>query len=296
MIEYTAKAQYARALLLRKYNDLLVFVEDPSLQYMYIRLVNKILGGAARVEHVFGLGGRAAVVEACMRNPFVGPKPAVYLIDGDLDLLTGANAPPSPRLYRINAYSVENILIDEMAIVEVAAESQGNLSKTEVATALNMPRLAAMVGQMLLPLFVVYAVAARLDLPIATVSFSVVRLCRKDGDAETLSQPLIRRRIRDVRNQIIVAVGRPQYVRTRNEILDRARALQPPIRAISGKAYLLPLLTSFLGKKFRFRDSSVALRTRLAQNFNSAMEPELGRFILASLGSGSAVVGASKTT
>jgi hypothetical protein len=284
MIDYSPKAQYARALLLRRYNDILVFVEDPSLQFMYVRVINRILGSIGKVENTFGLGGRAAVIEACLRNPFVGPKPALYLVDGDLDLLTGNTVPLSPRLHRIDAYSVENILLDSNSISEIAAESVGSKSKAEVEHELELTKLATVAVQLLMPLFVVYAASAKLNLPIPTVSFAVVRLCLAATDARTLSRHLVRERIRDVRRQVIAEVGISTYRTVWREIAGRARTLRFPLRAISGKSYLLPLLVALLGKEFRYRDSSVALRCRLAQHLDRNTEPALSDFILKAIG------------
>ncbi len=284
MIDYSPKAQYARALLLRKYNDILVFVEDPSLQFMYVRIVNILLGGAGKVEHVFGLGGRAAVVEACLRNPFVGAKPSAYLIDGDLDLLTGGGVPPSPRLHRLDAYSVENLLMSESAVGEIAAESAGSRSKQEVTAELKFDALAVEVTKLLLPLFVVYAVVARLNLSIETVKYAVVRLCASATDARSLSRTLIRRRIREVRRAIVALAGHSTYRATWRTTAGNARSLSAPLRAISGKSYLLPLLSLLLSKEYKCRDSAVSLRSRLAMHIDRNKEQALSDFLVRAVG------------
>jgi hypothetical protein len=50
MIQYTANAQRARAHLLQKYNDVLIFVEDETCQNMHVRFFAKLLEGFGKVQ------------------------------------------------------------------------------------------------------------------------------------------------------------------------------------------------------------------------------------------------------
>lgn len=281
MIAYSAEAEPARAYLLRAYNDIDIFVEDASCQNMYVRLFSRMLEGQARITQVFPLHSRQNVVAKCAADQLERARRRLYVIDADQDLLLGQPSPALHHLYRLSVYCSENLLLSEHAVVTLATEGSTNASWQSLAAALNLRSLLETSTSILLPLFVVYGVVAKLDLPIETVKYSVVRLITDPTDAESLSVSLVNARILSLIRAILGHVSRDEYRLTRDALLGRLNTLQgDPSDYISGKTYLLPLIRLHLHKKASVNDSLSGLKVRLAQHCELSIDAGLQASLL----------------
>jgi hypothetical protein len=124
MVAYSPEAEAARAHLLKNYNDLDIFVEDLTCQNMYVRLINRMFAGRARISQVYPLGGRVNVIQRCKADQSAPGRPRLYIIDGDIDLLLGRPAPRLRGLYRLKVYCSENLLLSEHALVTLVTEGR----------------------------------------------------------------------------------------------------------------------------------------------------------------------------
>jgi hypothetical protein len=265
---YSFQAQTARAFLVASYNDVVVFVEDVSCSNMYVELINRVLAPHAQISHVFPLANRRAVVEAAKTfSPSKLPRPAVFLIDGDMDLLTGAAPPAGPPLYMLRAYCIENLLLNEHAIIEVAFESDANTARADIAARLETHKRLESWAAILRVVFETYAVAQELASGVSTVSFSVVRLLDDPEDPESLSVSRCAARARDIRSGLAAQFGWPTLKATFARVRSVTRSAAFTHWMISGKDYLLPLVMKTLQREFGFRDTSRALRVRLARHY-----------------------------
>jgi hypothetical protein len=276
MIQYSAAAQRGRAHLLQKYNDVLLFVEDETCQNMHVRFFAKILEGIGKLQHVFPLHGRAAVLNAALSDTSGDPR-VIYVIDGDLDVLTGRPVPTCQNLYRVNAYCIENLIISEQGLLTVAAESSVEQDARSLRHDLAFSPSKRSLERLLIPLFREYAIVSRLGLGMETVKFAVVRLCK--DDAPYVDARSLRSRIREIRKQVIASVGWATYRAEKDLVSRQAKALRDKSMAISGKDYLLPLVQRWLRAKFGFRDSRSGLAVRLASHASPDVEPGLRDFV-----------------
>jgi hypothetical protein len=279
MIRYANQAQFARAHLLRPYNDLLIFVEDKTCQNMHVRVFSAVLGSQGRVSHVFPLLGRRQVIDAALSDPGDDVR-RVYVVDGDFDRMTGRAIPACPRLHRLSVYSMENLLLTERALVEIALESAVELDVASISQMLVFARNKSAAVRCLLPLFERYAVVNMLDLAIPTTSYAVLRMCLKEGGVEVLSPRLVGARVREIRREIVKAVGWQSYKSGLERVRVASRLVPDTSALISGKDYLLPLTHAFLRIAFKLRDSFNGLRVRLARHFDSDVAPDLREFML----------------
>jgi len=278
VIAYTHQAQIARAHLLRGSNALLIFVEDASCQNMHIRVLNRILGRRDAISQVFPLYGRKNVVEAALRDKGDDPK-RVYLIDGDFDVLTGRVVGSSVRLCRLRAYSIENLLFSEDALVRIAEESSidenlGSIRK-KMAFETQWKQLIREFEQ----LFVHYAVVSHLDLPIVTVGFNVARLIEENSDHIVLTRSAVKKRICDLRTEIVGLVGWKTFREEVRRLRVASKLLADQSLYISGKDYLLPVVHAYLRKHFGLRDSFKGLTVRLAGYLEPDISPEFRDFV-----------------
>lgn len=288
-IAYSDEAEISRAYLLRRENDIDIFVEDAGCQNMYVRLFNRMLEGRGKISTVYPLHKRSNVIEHCRNQGRASDRPRFYLIDGDLDLLLGNKAPQFPNLYRLKVYCSENLLLSESAAVTLATESSTNARPHELAASLSLRNLLEPAVSQLLPLFVVYGIAHELNSTVPTVSVKVQSMLAKTNDPTTLSRRLIRGRMLATIRSINQEFGRDRYRRVRNRVVRRLRnRLKGQSTAswssyISGKTYLLPLLQLQLVRATGFRDSIDGLKVRLAQYCEVGIDPNLRRKLRSAL-------------
>lgn len=265
MTAYPSGAQIARAYLSRSYNDVDIYVEDAGCQNMYVRLFNRILAGTASITSVFPLGGREALVQQCAKDQSDGGRKRLYVMDADFDLLTGRPVPPLKRLCRLSAYCIENLLLTESALIEVATEASASATAEDLRNELAIARRMEDAVAVLLPLFIVYGVVHELGLTIETTGYAVVRLCRKPRDPDSLCRIRIRRRTKEVLQQILAQSSRADYRAARGKVkIQLANWHRPKAHLISGKSYLMPLAHALLKAFTGFNDSFDGFRVRLA--------------------------------
>jgi Protein of unknown function (DUF4435) len=289
-IEYSVAAQLARAFLLAATNDIILFVEDVTGANMYVALVNRILASEGSITHVFPLGSRRAVIEAAATfKPKGIARPYLFLIDGDLELLGGKPPPADGVIFRLPVYCIENLLLEDNGIIDVAFESDGNTPRAELAERLALQSGVSTLARMLLPIFEYYALAYALGADFETVSFSVFRLLDNQSNPATLSPSRCASRIRDVRGKLVARLGWTEVKRQIKDIRSRSRSISRPLDLISAKDIVFPLLAVWLRRVCRFGDSTIGLKVRLAQRFRGEMEPRFAATLLKLLNQGEAI-------
>lgn len=279
MIAYSPEAEPARAFLLRRYNDIEVYVEDTSCQNLYIVLVNRVLRPKGkRISHVFPLGGKSGVISRCSSDQAPSTRKRIYLIDGDLDLILKRPKPRLKHLYRLNVYCAENLLLSEFAAITIGTESATNVRWHDMALQLSLMSLIETSVRKLMPLFVVYSIVHKLGLAVETVSYPVQRLLKVQNDSTTLSGHLIRQRMHDLIRTIQVHVPPGRYHRLRASITTKLSNRTGHLGGLlSGKNYLLPLVHLRLRQVAHFSESLDKLKVRLAQHCELTIDPGFSR-------------------
>ena len=281
MIAYSADAEAARAYLLTAYNDIDIFVEDTTCQNMYVRLFNRILAPRAKIQQVFPLHSRANVIEKCRNDQVERSRRRIYIIDADQDLILGRPPPRLKHLYRLQVYCSENLLLSENAVITLATECQPSATSPDLARDIALRPLLDRAIQILLPLFVVYAVVEELELGIETVKHSIYRLLDDPTDPRSLSERRVRCRILTVIREIRKQVPAKRYRATRDVVLRRIGRLQRhPSAYISGKSCLLPLVYLQLKQLAKLNEALERVKVRLAQHCELSIDRGLRRALL----------------
>lgn len=276
MIRYSLKAKRALAHFFSPFNDLDVFVEDTSCRNFYETLVNRILEGKAKVSRVFQLGGRDQVLAACRNDQEHDQRAKLYLIDGDFDVLLGRVAPKLSRLYRLNVYSCENLVMCVEAVHQVGYECMPNQPMLSVAELINYKGFITVIETGLLELFTIYAAAHALDREIETAAFHVFRICDASVGPPQLDEGKLRERVSDVTSRLREKFTEAQVEEKIEEIKKRiTRKRFKATRVVSGKSYLLPLLRAHLNRKVRYRASENTLLVQLARHARLDIDPDL---------------------
>lgn len=276
MITYPRRAITALVYLFRPYNDIDVYVEDTTCRNIYQVLLDRMLGGRARVVRVFQLGGRKEVVEACRGDQGKLGRPRLYLIDGDFDALFGNELPNLKHLYQLKVFCSENLVITPGALCEVTLECMPNVPREEIDSIVRFSEFLDDVVEKLVPLLVVYGVVYLLGVKVKTTGFNVMQLTVQRSGTPHLSERKVHQRVADIEAELHKAHRKDEV----DSAVQKVKAVLPeaPVdcaKLIPGKTYLLPLVFHCLRHKAKFSGTNRQFRVRLARHCELDVDPGL---------------------
>lgn len=236
MISWPKRAADALRALFQPLQDIDVFVEDANDEVFYTRLLARVAHERVRIARVFAKGGREAVIEAARVHDFTQRR-ALFVIDGDLDLVAGIPAPRLPGLYRLDAYCVENYLVCKKAAIQVLVEELV-IEAAAADALLDFEGWIGDVSEPLTRLFAAFGTVRRIHPEVRTVSQKVTKLL-----TDHRLDPAKADAARASALQAIEAIApRDQIEALDDEIYASIRQKPVPLDVVSGKDFLLPLL------------------------------------------------------
>jgi hypothetical protein len=264
--KWSASTWRSIAYLFRPLQDVDIYVEDQNDETFYTELFKRIAPSHMKIARVVPLGNRSAVVrEANSHNPVL--RKALFLVDGDLDWVRGEPLEGPAHLVRLDAYCIENMLIDEAAIQTVLSE-EAVLNLSVASTRLNFTVWADGIAANLAELFVWFAALNLVDPSQPTVSRGVGRVIGRalNGMPPSLDATKVLAETAAIRTAAETSCGTVQAGEVARAIRERISALTNSLDAISGKDYVFPLLENHLNSCGTARLRRSALRFRLAKN------------------------------
>lgn len=265
--ERSVQAKSAKSVFFEDVNDIDIYIEDTAFGYpkLFAALFSRLLSQQYKVNKVFPLGGRTAVIE--QHSEHSSDRPSLYIIDGDLFLLTGDDITNKKGLYKFPHYCVENILCDESALLTIFDEEEPVKSLETLEGLFNYQEWLQNNEDRLFCLFVEYAISMVLTPQQQTVAFKVSDLV--SSNKGELDDHKFRARIEGLKQLIIASTSMEAYNNTRNEILNKFEASGlNKLDVISGKDYLFPLLKTRAKSLVKTKISDLNLKLRLAKNCN----------------------------
>ena len=274
MPSYSPRAALALAYLKQPYNDVDVFVEDTGNHNMWLVLLKRILPARVRLQSVNLMGGREAVLKACKLDQADRPRRRLYIIDGDLDFLLGRTRPRLKFLRRLRAYCLENLLINENAIVQIGLGCRPNATEIDISRQFAFEQWLDATAARLRPLFALYAVSRALVPEIKTVGLPVEPLYTNLRSGVEIDPSKVFRRMLAVARQICARVGVRVFSRMKKKVIARLERLDHS-RTISGKDYLLPALFITIRKRLNYNGTHDQLKVQLAASWPLHLDPGL---------------------
>lgn len=273
-------AKSASALFYEEYNDVDIYIEDAAEGYRKIfkELLNKALGTKFKIEQVFPLGNREQVIEECRKNQISDGRKKVYIVDGDLHILNDSPASALNGLYVLPRYCVENYLFCENAICQTADEEECEMEIDQIKTTIDFNSWLTDNENLLLDLFIVYAICFKHIPQEQTVGYKVSKLC--NSNSGIVNPDKVQARKNELTTKLINFFGE-ERLNTEIEIIkERIKEKDKKLlRFVSGKDYLLPLLITRLQSFLRFPSNSIAVRLRLAKKANADELKEIETYI-----------------
>lgn len=265
MLTRSARSNKAKSVFFEEFNDIDIYTEDTAVGYrkLYAQLLSRHFKERFKINDVFPLGGRSAVLKACEGDVNKRSRPRVYIIDGDLYFLRGDN-PELPGLFVLPAYCIENILVCEHAATEFLVDEDPAREYDQLKADLKFDEWISHNESLLIELFIIYAVSMEFTPELPTVSLKISDYL--NGDTGFVDEAKIMAKIESRKNDILLA-NSEDIVNARIEALkDRIGSVSRKYDFISGKDYLLPLLYMRLRKVIKHSATSISLRHRFSKN------------------------------
>lgn len=119
---YSEAALLNRVLFYSDYNDINIFVEDEYKEFIYENIFQRMFNYQIRINKILPMKGKPGVEKAFQEyGCSYDGKSAIYLVDGDFDLVMGKEMVDSPNYIYLEKYDIESYYIDEKAVLKYMA-------------------------------------------------------------------------------------------------------------------------------------------------------------------------------
>ncbi|MGO4813349.1 DUF4435 domain-containing protein [Cupriavidus sp. 2MCAB6] len=277
--ERSSAAKIATSVLYEDFNDVDIYIEDTALGYekIFNILLTRLLADQVTITKIFPLGSRQEVIKRAHESESRGRR-EVYLVDGDLYLMTGEFEVLPKNVVPLHVYCIENFLVDSHSIVNCMDDEDPEQSYDVLREKLAYEKWKEASLDALRSLFIIYAAAHALRSGIPTTS-------RKKEDfvangSGDLDQRKICAVVDEIRNALILQFGSECVQSTIDAInarIDHSRCFIGTY--VSAKNYTLPIIFQRMRAITKITSPHLALKIRLAKSCDLEMLHPLGRAI-----------------
>jgi len=137
-LEYSPEVKQVTSVFKEYRNDIDIYTEDKNEdKAFYVSLLGRLVSDTNITIHdIFPLGCKEDVIKAC-KTDRGKRRPSLYVVDGDIFLLYQKEE-PIEKLFRLDAYCVENYVICEESVCQTAYElNGGRFSMDEIKSRIN---------------------------------------------------------------------------------------------------------------------------------------------------------------
>lgn len=261
---WSSAATESIGLFYRKLQPIEVYVEDTNSEAFYFELLNRMITGDKKIRKVIPLHGRSHVLRHC--ESYQHKTPALFLIDGDLDLFFQKREKGKINLFQHKAYCIENYLFCVEAARELIVEASGTTLRKDALTEEEWDTFLIPVKQFM-QLFITFAAARSAYPELKTVSHGFASIITQKARKQPpeVDSKKIEMLDESITTKCIEKVGKEQWDIIRKGVEDNSKEIDP-IDGVSGKDFLLPLLDHFIRKKGCGSTSTNSLMFKLAKH------------------------------
>ncbi|HAS6088093.1 TPA: DUF4435 domain-containing protein [Vibrio vulnificus] len=278
---WSSNATKSIGLLYRDLQEIEIYVEDADSEVLYRKLLSRAVSNV-KIRKVIPLYGRQNVIDRC--KDYAEEFPALFIIDGDLDLLHGSRISNVTKLFQHRLYCMENYLFCKDAGIEILQDSSGKISPLQAEETLQWDNFLESISQPLIDLFIVYGIVWKVFPQEKTVARSYHKLTKqvtKRRGPELCSEKVMEA-ISELKKIALTQITEQEYQALQEEISQEISGLENKLYAVSAKDYLLKAYRDYLAYKgasnLPFDES---FKFRLARYCNTDTLAELSKAIVA---------------
>lgn len=268
-LERNSAGKFAKSVFFDEINDIDIYVEDTARGYekLLSTIFSRLFNGKYKVEKVFPIGSRGEVENKYHECISTITKPTLFVVDGDLYLLTGEPLQNKNGFFRFPFYCFENLLCFSDSILEILNEEDAINHQEHIIEKFNFNDWLIKNEEKLFSLFIEYGIVKTLKPQIQTVAYNVKELINdKYGN---LSDIKTQERISNLSVQIKDEFGEERYSMIRNEIIQRFNSSScNKLDVVSGKDYIFPLFKLRARSTVKTSMSDLNFKLRLSCKVN----------------------------
>lgn len=156
---YSETGLLNRILFYSEHNDINVFVEDEYKEYIYENIFERMFESEVSVNKVFPMRGKKGVEKAFKEyGEQYDNKPAIYIVDGDFDIIMEKEVINNPNYIYLEKYNIESYYIEEKAVLKYMAGKMKQPQK-RITQQIEYSTWESMTYNALIRLFLNYLVA-----------------------------------------------------------------------------------------------------------------------------------------
>lgn len=268
--------RFNRALFTSHRNDFDVFIEDTALSSkpFYREMFGRF--SKFKIIDFHPMGGRNNVLDNCGANTDY-TKNMLWIVDGDMYLLTEPKETLPPRLFRLDKYCIENYMINEEALLYYLNNEISTMYKDEISDKLCFKNFLDSMKSSLKDLILCYAVVFKLDPSLETVGYSICRLINKCS----LNSALVQKRIDELYLDMISKHGPDTVKKTKAQIQRVIKTIyKDSIDHISGKDVLFPLIKAYCDSHYPVQCNPKKMKNQMSQKCNTKDFKRLNEFMM----------------
>ncbi len=278
ILSWSSAASKSIGLLYRQLQPIEVYVEDSNSEAFYYELLNRMIHDQKKIRKIIPLNGRQNVLDHC--DDFDHSTPALFIIDGDLDLFLGIREQGKTNLFQHKAYCIENYLICKDAVIELIVEASGTILREHALTDTEWDSALAPI-QNLKNLFITFAAARVANSELKTVSHGhssvITQQVRKKPPVVDPNK--ITALEASIRQACIDKTSESEWREIRAKIEINAEEIDA-LDGVSGKDFLLPILDHFIRSKGCGNTNTESLMFKLARHCKLDRLADLKRSLL----------------
>jgi len=164
---FSAEYRYAESVFFVQFNDFDFYVEDEGQQNMYFRILSKLFPDV-RLETIFPLCGKQNLIAHAKSN--TSGRKSVYILDKDFDDLLG-KLENLCNLFYLDRYSIENFLLEEVAVVNFVLAERPKLRRNWVLSELAFSTLFDEIVLSLRLLFALFFVVQKYSVAVKSTGY-----------------------------------------------------------------------------------------------------------------------------
>lgn len=277
-MERSLSGKIAKAIFFQDENELDIYVEDTEIgsEKIYSIIITRLLGSKFKINRVFSLGGRKAVIDTCNAFADKNDRKRLFIIDGDLNLLCGEHL-TIKNLYTLNMYCYENLLIDDSALISFMDDEDANTSIDEIQRQLGFDNWINKNEGLLINLFVYYGLCHIFLPSIQTVGIKYSNYI--SSDSGFVDADIVNTKISELDEMLRHDIDSSLLDNEKKKLEKNISLYCRPIDLVSGKDYLLPLAILRMKKITKFTYKNESLKIRLAKKCNLAPISNLLKFV-----------------
>lgn len=156
---YSETGLLNRILFYSAYNDINVFVEDEYKEYIYENIFERMFSDKLKINKILPMRGKKGVEKAFKEyGEQYDNKPAIYIVDGDFDIMMEKEVINNPNYIYLEKYNIESYYVEEKAVLRYMAGKMKQPQK-RITQQIEYSTWESMTYNALLRLFLNYLVA-----------------------------------------------------------------------------------------------------------------------------------------